>query len=113
MSRSKRTLRVTAEDAQAKGKVFSVVAQRDWEFLHEIARYIRDDVGLALALTDPSRCRLLREAVTRCHVQGLTHMTPERVPAVTGWTPEDIRQPASSGGRKPETTGEPEGAAFP
>ncbi|MDE0210912.1 MAG: hypothetical protein OXI66_03750 [Boseongicola sp.] len=112
MSRSKRTLRVTAEDALARGKVFSVMAQRDWELLHEIARYIRDDVDPALALTDPSRYRLLREAVTRCHVQGLTHMTPERIRAVTGWAP-DVHQPASSGGRKPETAEEPEGVSLP
>ncbi|MYA87785.1 MAG: hypothetical protein F4X97_04930 [Boseongicola sp. SB0662_bin_57] len=113
MSRSKRTLRVMAEDALTGGKVFSVMAQRDWELLHEIARYIRDDVDPALALTDPSRYRLLREAVTRCHVQGLTRMTPERVRAVTGWTPEDVRPPASSGGRKPEATEEPEGVSVP
>ncbi len=102
-----------AEDALVKGKVFSVMVQRDWELLHEIARYIRDDVDPALALTDPSRYRLLRQAVTRCHVQGLSHMTPERVRAVTGWTPEDVRQPALSGGREPETTEGPEDVSVP
>ncbi|MDE0522896.1 MAG: hypothetical protein OXH79_13175 [Boseongicola sp.] len=102
-----------AEDALARGQVFSVMERRDWELLHEIARFIRDDVDPALALTDPSRYRLLREAVTRCHVQGLTHMTPERVRTVTGWTPGDVRQPASPAGRKPKPSKQPGSLSVP
>lgn len=113
MSRSKRTLRVMAEDALVKKKVFFVMARRDWELLHEISCYIRDDVDPALALTDPSRYRLLREAVTHCHVQGLTHMTPERIRAVTGWTPEDVRRPALSAGLKSKSSEEPAGLSVP
>ncbi len=57
---------------------------------------LRDDVDPALEFSDPSRRRLLREAVTRCHVQDLTLATPERIRNVTGFVP------ASSLRRRPE-----------
>ena len=85
MGRSRRELRVEAEDALIKGRVFAVMAARDWELLHEIAAYVQEDVDPGMARTDPSRYRLLRDGVTNCHIKGLSNMTPDRIREVTGW----------------------------
>ena len=77
-----------AEDALIKGKVFAVMAARDWELLLEIATYVQEDVDPEMARTDPSRYRLLRDGVTNCHIKGLSHMTPDRIRAVIGWGPD-------------------------
>lgn len=90
MSRSKRTLRILAEEALIEGRVFKVMASRDWELLHEIAAYAQQDVDVSIARTDPARYRLLRNGVTSFHLKGLSHMTPERVREVTGFRVEEV-----------------------
>ncbi|MXX87925.1 MAG: hypothetical protein F4213_13190 [Boseongicola sp. SB0677_bin_26] len=91
MNRSRRDLEVMAEDALARDRVFEVMAERDWELLHEIADYIQKDIDPRMARTDPARFRLLRDAVTRCHIKGLTYMTPEGIREATGFRPMESR----------------------
>jgi hypothetical protein len=79
MTRTARTLRIEAEEALIRGRVFRVMADRDWELLVRIARMAREDADTAMARTDPARLRLLREGVTRYHLKGLTHMTLESI----------------------------------
>ena len=88
MARSARTLRVEAEDALIRNRVFAVMKARDWELLHAIARYAEQDVNPRIARSDPSRYRLLRAGVTGFHLKGLTHLTPERICHVTGYVPD-------------------------
>ncbi|MCW3783021.1 hypothetical protein [Defluviimonas salinarum] len=78
-SRSERTLRIEAEEALIGSRVFEAMRRKDWPLIIRIAEIARKDADPDLARTDPSRFRQLREAITRYHLQGLTHMTPERV----------------------------------
>jgi len=55
---------------------------RDWELLREVARLAQQDAPLELATTDPALYSTWRTAVTKYHLKGWTHMTPERVDAV-------------------------------
>lgn len=82
MERGPRALRVEAQDALIRGKVAAAALRRDWELLEEIARIVAQDAPHDLAVTDPARFTALRNAITRFHLAGWTHMTPERVRAV-------------------------------
>jgi len=71
-----------------------IAVARDWELLREVARLAQQDAPLALATTDPALYETWRSAVTRYHLKGWTHMTPERVDAVRQKA-LDRRRPAS------------------
>jgi hypothetical protein len=77
-----RTLYVDALDAPLKGRMAEIAVARDWELLREVARLAQQDAPLELASTDPALYETWRAAVTRYHLKGWTHMTPERVDAV-------------------------------
>jgi len=79
MTRSKRSLRVEAEDALIRGRIAAVFKARDWELLEEIARVAAADAPIALAMEDPAMFATLRQAITRYHLRGWSEMTPERV----------------------------------
>jgi len=80
MTRTARTLYVEALDVLLRGRMADIAVARDWELLREVARLAQQDAQLDLASTDPALC--WRAAVTRYHLKGWTHMTPERVDAV-------------------------------
>lgn len=80
--RTARTLHVDALDALLRGRMAEVAVARDWELLREIARLAQQDAPQALATTDPALFATWRAAVTKYHLKGWTHMTPERVDAV-------------------------------
>jgi len=82
MGRSKRTLYVEAIDALIRNRIAAVAKSRDWELLEEIARIVKDDASVDLAMTDPSMFIALRNAITKFHLGGWSHMTAERVRAV-------------------------------
>lgn len=82
MNRTARTLYVDALDALLKGRMAEIAVARDWELLREVARLARQDAPLELASTDSALYETWRAAVTRYHLKGWTHMTPERVDAV-------------------------------
>ena len=82
MNRTVRTLYVDALDALLKGRMADIAVARDWELLREVARLAQQDAPLELAATDPALYESWRAAVTRYHLKGWTHMTPERVDAV-------------------------------
>ncbi|MDT3687912.1 MAG: hypothetical protein RO009_23035 [Pseudorhodoplanes sp.] len=82
MTRTARTLYTEALDALIKGRMAEVLVARDWEMLREIARLAKEDAPLSLSSTDPALFMTWREAVTKYHVKGWTHMTPERIDAV-------------------------------
>jgi hypothetical protein len=79
MTRSKRTLRVEAQDVLIRGRVVGVVKARDWKLLEEVARIVEADVPIAMAASDPAMYATLRAAITRHHLKGWSHMTAERV----------------------------------
>lgn len=82
MTRSARARYAEALDALLRGGVAKAVKERDWELLEEIARLAHEDAPPELAWTDPALFKAWREAVTRFHNAGWTHMTPERVTTV-------------------------------
>jgi hypothetical protein len=82
MTRTVRTLHVEALDALLRGRMAEVAVARDWELLREVARLAQQDAPLAVASTDPALFATWRAAVTKYHLKGWTHMTPERVDAV-------------------------------
>jgi hypothetical protein len=82
VNRTVRTLYVDALDALLKGRMADIAVARDWELLREVARLAQQDAPLELAATDPALYESWRAAVTRYHLKGWTHMTPERVDAV-------------------------------
>jgi hypothetical protein len=75
-------LYVEALDALLKGRMAEIAVARDWVLLREVARLAQQDAPLALATTDPALYETWRAAVTKYHLKGWTHMTPERVDAV-------------------------------
>jgi hypothetical protein len=79
MTRSKRTLRVEAQDVLIRGRIAAVVKARDWELLEEVARIVEADVPIAMAASDPAMFVTLRAAITRYNLKGCSHMTAERV----------------------------------
>jgi len=82
VNRTARTLYVDALDALLKGRMAEIAVARDWELLREVARLAQEDAPLELASTDPALYETWRAAVTKYHLKGWTHMTPERVDAV-------------------------------
>jgi hypothetical protein len=84
LNRTARTLYVDALDALLKGRMAEIAVARDWELLREVARLAQQDAPLELASTDPALYETWRAAVTKYHLKGWTHMTPERV--------DDVRQ---------------------
>ena len=74
-----RALHVAALDALLKGEMAKVAHARDFALLKEVARLAQQDAPLDLAVTDPALFASWRAAVTRFHIAGWTHMTPERV----------------------------------
>lgn len=82
MTRTARTLHVEALDALLHGRMAEIAVARDWELLREIARLAQQDAPMDLAATDPALFATWRAAVTKYHLKGWTHMTPERVDAV-------------------------------
>ena len=79
---SARTKYVRALDALLKGEMSRVALQRDFDLLAEIARLAESDAPLSLASSDPALFATWRAAVTRHHLAGWTHMTPDRVAEV-------------------------------
>lgn len=82
MTRTARTLHVEALDALLRGRMAEIAVARDWELLREVARLAQQDAPLTLAATDPALFATWRAAVTKYHLKGWAHMTPERVEAV-------------------------------
>jgi hypothetical protein len=82
VNRTARTLHVEALDALLKGRMAEIAVARDWELLREVARLAQQDAPLDLASTDPALYETWRAAVTKFHLKGWTHMTPERVDVV-------------------------------
>jgi hypothetical protein len=80
--RTARILHVEALDALLNGRMAAIAVARDWELLREVARLAARDAPLELSMTDPSLFANWRAAVTKFHLKGWTHMTPERVDAV-------------------------------
>jgi hypothetical protein len=91
VTRTARTLYIDALDALLRGRMAEVAVARDWELLREIARLAREDAPRELATTEPALFATWRAAVTKYHLKGWTHMTPERVDAV--------RERAAGGGK--------------
>jgi hypothetical protein len=83
VNRTARMLYVDALDVLLKGRMAEVAVARDWELLREVARLARQDAPLELASTDPALYETWRASVTKYHLKGWTHMTPERVDAVS------------------------------
>ena len=82
MSRDRRHLIVAAKDTLLRRSIASVVRNRDWELLAEIAKIVKAEVPLELAATDPAAFAAMRAAITDFHLAGWSMMTPERVNAV-------------------------------
>jgi hypothetical protein len=82
VTRTARTLHVEALEALLKGRMAEIAVARDWELLREVARLAQQDAPAVLASTDPALFTAWRSAVTKYHLKGWTHMTPERVDAV-------------------------------
>lgn len=82
MTRGPRELYMDALDVLLRGAMVPVARARDWELLREVARLAQEDAPLDLAVTDPALFHSWRAAVTRYHLAGWTHMTPERVDQV-------------------------------
>jgi hypothetical protein len=80
--RTARALYLDALEALLNGRIAAVAVARDWELLREVARLAAQDAPSELARTDPSLFANWRAAVTKYHLKGWTHMTPERVDAV-------------------------------
>ena len=66
-------------DALFRGRMAALWLDRDWELLGEVARLAQQDAPTELAATDPALFETWRNAVTRYHRAGWTHMTPLRV----------------------------------
>src|SRR5258708_38276174 len=82
MTRTARTLYVEALDVLLRGRMADIAVARDWELLREVARLAQQDAPLTMASTDPAFFSSWRAAVTKYHLKGWTHMTPDRVDAV-------------------------------
>lgn len=95
MNRTARTLYLDALDALLKGRMAEIAVARDWELLREVARLAQEDAPLDLASTDPALYETWRAAVTKYHLKGWTHMTPDRVDAVRRRA-LDRRRPSSA-----------------
>jgi hypothetical protein len=83
MTRTARTLYVDALDVLLRGRMAEIAVARDWELLREVARLAQHDAPVVLASTDQALFATWRVAVTKYHLKGWTHMTPERVDAIS------------------------------
>ena len=92
MIRSARDRHVEALDALLKGRMATLVRERDWDLLAEVARLAEQDAPTDLSVTDPALFKAWRDAVTRYHRAGWTNMTPDRVREVTGADPSGSGQ---------------------
>jgi hypothetical protein len=92
MTRSARARHTEALDVLLAGKIAKVIKDRDWELLEEIARLAQADASPDLAATDPALFKAWRDAVTRFHKAGWSHMTPERVAKIRRETAAGIAQ---------------------
>jgi hypothetical protein len=81
MIRTAHTLYVDALEVLLRGRMAEVAVARDWELLSGVARLAQLDAPRVLASTDPALFATWRAAVTKYHLKGWTHMTPERVDA--------------------------------
>lgn len=88
MTRTARTLYVEALDALLKGKMAEIAVSRDWELLREVARLAQQDAPPILSSTDPALFSAWRSAVTKYHLKGWSHMTPERIDALRARLPQ-------------------------
>ena len=77
-----RPSRLISLDVLLRGRMADIAVARDWELLREVARLAQQDAQIALASTDPALFSSWRAAVTKYHLKGWTHMTPERVDTV-------------------------------
>jgi hypothetical protein len=77
--RTARALHTEALDALLNGRMAEVAVARDWELLRELARLAERDAPLELSATDPALFATWRAAVTKYHLKGWMHMTPERI----------------------------------
>jgi hypothetical protein len=59
-----------------------IAVARNWDLLREVARLASEDAPSSLAATDPALFITWRSAVTKYHLKGWGHMTPERVDSV-------------------------------
>jgi hypothetical protein len=84
---------VEALDALLRGRTAEIAVARDFELLREVARLAQQDAPLALASTDPALFATWRSAVTKYHLKGWTHMTPERVDTVQSKSAGRARDP--------------------
>ncbi len=96
MTRTARTLCVDALDVLLRGRMAEIAVARDWELLREVARLAQNDAPVELASTDPALFATWRAAVTKYHLKGWTHMTPERVDVVARQTTRGAPQVAAS-----------------
>ena len=83
MTRTARTRYLDALDALLSGRMAAVALSRDWELLREVARLAQQDAPPVLSSTDPALYIAWRSAVTKYHLKGWTHVTPDRVDAVS------------------------------
>jgi hypothetical protein len=93
VTRTARTLHVEALEALLRGRMAEIAVARDWELLREVARLAQQDAPLDLASTDPALFATWRAAVTKFHLKGWSHMTPDRVDAVNRRTASRHRAP--------------------
>jgi hypothetical protein len=82
VTRTARSLHVEALHVLLRGRMAEAAVARDWELLREVARLAQGDAPLDLAATDPALFASWRAAITKYHLKGWTHMTPERVDAI-------------------------------
>jgi hypothetical protein len=94
VTRTARTLHIEALDVLLNGRMAEIAVARDWELLREVAKLAQQDAPLELSTTDPALFATWRAAVTKYHLKGWTHMTPERIDALVG-----CRRP-DAGGQK-------------
>jgi len=80
-NRSHRELRIQAEELIINKKIFKSLVDRDFALLIEIARIIENDADVSLAFHDPVRFRLLRDGITKAHIQGIGHITERSIRA--------------------------------
>ena len=59
-------------------------AQKRWSELAALVRFVRRDVPVPLAQTDPALYRLLREQITRFYLRGGDVFSLERLEAMAG-----------------------------
>lgn len=89
MTRSARARYTEALDVLLRGSIATIVKDRDWELLEEVARLAESDAPADLAVTDPALFTAWRDAVTRFHKAGWTAMTAGRVAAIRRLPVED------------------------